>query len=407
MARSQVTTLPMRIASPSARAVVASVIVVTLGLSPTYLTGALGLQIRADLGLGATELGVAIGSFFLATAMLSPLLGALADRVGTVRSLRLVMVLLMISGTMMALVVRSLPALVLALVVGGMANGLAGPATSRLVAYHVRARRSLAFGLRQAAVPLATLLAGISVPVIGLAFGWRYAYVLVAVVALPVLLAAPAAVVGREGRGTLGTGRLHDLRGLLLVGLAFFFATAMGTALMAFMVDLSVDRGLAEATGGLILAAVSAAGIVVRVGVGWFADRPGVDAFAIMQWQIVIGLVGLVLLVLPTGPTGLVAGASLSIAGGWGWTGLMAHVVAQGSPQAPARAAGIVQTGGAGGGVLGPPLAGRLIDVASHDLTWSVMLVLLVLALAAVATARRSALAERFRQGPTIMEVSS
>lgn len=394
----------MRLASPSARAVVASVVVVSLGLSPAYLTGALGLQIRSELDIGATELGLALGAFFAATAALSPLLGALADRIGTVRSLRLSMFLLLVSCITLAMLVRSLASLVLALVIGGVANGIAGPATSRLVAHHVRDRRSLAFGLRQAAVPLATLLAGISVPVIGLALGWRYAFVFVALIAILAVIAAPAAVTGRESRGPIGSGRVHDLRGLLFAGAAFFFATAMGTALMAFIVDLSVDRGLSEATGGLILAAVSVAGIVVRVGVGWSADRPGVDAFAIMQRQIKLGLVGLVLLTLPTGPLGLVVGASLAIAGGWGWTGLMAHVIAQGSPEAPARAAGIVQTGGAGGGVLGPPLAGLFIDMASHEVAWAVMLFLVAAALIAVRTARSSRLAERFRLGSEIRE---
>lgn len=395
----------MRLRSPSARAVIASIVVVMLGLSPAYLTGALGLQIRAELGFGATELGLAVGTFFAATASLSPLLGWFADRIGTLRSLRLALLLVIVSCLGVLVGVRSLPTLVAALAIGGMANGLAGPATSRLVAYHVTARRSLAFGLRQAAVPLATLLAGIAVPVIGLAVGWRYAYAAVASISLPVLVVARSAIVGREGRGTRGTGRVHDLRGLLLVGAAFLFATSAGTALMAFIVDLSVDRGLTEARGGLILAIVSIAGIVVRVGVGWLADRPGVDAFAVMQRQIVLGLIGFVLLVLPTGAVGLVVGASLGIAGGWGWTGLMAHVVAQGSPDAPARAAGIVQTGGASGGVIGPPLAGWLIDVSTHEAAWGTMILLLALALVAVLASRRSALADRFRQGPSIAEV--
>lgn len=395
----------MRLTSPSARAVIAAVLVVMVGLSPVYLTGALGLQIRADLEFGATELGLAIGTFFATTAVLSPLIGWLADRAGTIRSLRIALLLVAVSTLGVMFGVRSLPTLVAALVIGGLANGLAGPATSRLLANHVHSRRSLAFGLRQAAVPLATLLAGIAVPVIGLAIGWRSAYGAVALVAIVIMAAARAAIVGREDRTAVGGGRIHDLRGLLLAAAAFLFATAAGTALMAFLVDLSVDRGLTQARGGVILAVVSFTGIVVRVGVGWFADRPDVDVFAVMRLQIVLGQVGFLLLVLPTGTVGLVAGAALGIAGGWGWTGLMALVIAQGSPDAPARAAGIVQTGGAGGGVLGPPLAGFLIDTATHEAAWGMMLVLLGLALFAVLAARRGALAGRFREGPRIVEV--
>jgi MFS family permease len=397
----------MRIGSPSGRAVVASIVVVMLGLSPAYMTGALGLQIRAELGIGATELGLAIGAFFAATAMLSPLLGSIADRIGTVRGLRLAMLLVMVSSLMMVLTVGSYLALLVALVVGGISNGIAGPATSRLVAYHVHRRRSLAFGLRQAAVPLATLVAGISVPVVGLTLGWRFAFMLVGLAALPVALAAGGAVVGVEPRGVRASGRVSDLKGLLLAAVAFLFATAAGTALMSFVVDLSVDRGLGEATGGLVLSIVSIAGIIVRIGVGWLADRPEVDAFAIMNRQILIGLGGFLLLVLPSGTLGLIVGASLAIAGGWGWTGLMAHVVAQGSPDGPARAAGIVQTGGASGGVLGPPIAGFLIDNVSHGAAWTVAFCLLLVALVAVRAVGRSTLADRFREGPTIIEVGT
>ena len=395
----------VRLTSASARAVIASVVAVMLALSPAYLTGALGLQIRAELGLSAAELGVAIGAFFAATALLSPLLGSAADRIGTVRSLRLALALLVGSCLTVLGFVRSLSTLVVALVMGGIANGLVGPATSRLVAHHVRGRRSLAFGLRQAAVPLSTLLAGVAVPVVGLALGWRAAYSGVALITLPLILVARSSVVADDGGLNRRGGAVSDVRGLILVALAFLLATSAGTALMAFLVDLSVERGLTEAAGGAVLAGVSASGIVVRVAVGWFADRPGVDAFVVMQRQVMVGIAGFLLLVLPTGGIGLMVGATMAIAGGWGWTGLMAHAVAQGNPDAPARSAGIVQTGGAAGGVVGPPLAGLLIDRTAHAGAWGASLLLLILAFVAVSAARRTELADRFRLAQSDSEV--
>lgn len=382
--------------SESVRAVVASIIVVMLGLSPVYLVGALGLQIRAELGVGATELGIVVSAFFATTAVLSPLLGSAADRIGTVRSLRIAMFLLVVGCLLIATYARSLTALALCLIFGGVANGLAGPATGRLVAQHVRGRRSLAFGLRQSAVPLATLLAGLSVPLLGLKFGWRSAFVLAGAAALLVLLGVGAAVSGSNRASSRGEGVITNLRDLLLAGAAFFFATAAGSSLMAFLIDLSVTRDVGEARGGVILASVSAVAIVVRIGVGWAADSPDVNSFSIMSLQLALGLIGFGLLALPIGAGGIFAGATLAIAGGWGWTGLMAHVVTQGSPNAPARAAGIVQSGGAGGGVAGPPLAGFLIDRASHGVAWLVMLCCLALALVAVTLLRSSSLTARF-----------
>lgn len=398
-----------RMSGPSAsvRAVVVSIIVVMLGLSPVYLVGALGLQIRAELGFGATELGLAVGAFFAATALLSPFLGAAADRIGTVPSLRIVTSLLAVSCISIFAFARSISTLVLCLLLGGVANGLAGPATGRLVAYHVRSRRSLAFGLRQSAVPLATLLAGLSVPLLGLTFGWRFAFGLAGAMSLLVLLGVGSAVIAPDRPPARSEGEIADLRGLLLAGAAFFFATAAGTSLMAFLVDLSVERGVGEARGGVILATVSAVAIVARIGVGWMADRPRVDSFRIMRVQLGMGLIGFLILAVPLGAVGILTGATLAIAAGWGWTGLMAHVVAQGSPRAPARAAGIVQAGGASGGVLGPPLAGYLIDTASHEVTWIVMLGSLMLAFAAVTALRTSRLTSRFIEGKGATEVGA
>lgn len=66
---------------------------------------------------------------------------------------------------------------------------------SRYVPAH---RLGLSFGIKQAAIPLATLLAGAAVPAVALTLGWRWAYGIGAVLALAALLISPRDTVGRE-----------------------------------------------------------------------------------------------------------------------------------------------------------------------------------------------------------------
>ena len=59
-------------------------------------------------------------------------------------------------------------------------------------------RLGLSFGIKQAAIPIATLLAGVAVPTVALTVGWRWAYLIGAGLALLALLIAPA---GRRAAG--------------------------------------------------------------------------------------------------------------------------------------------------------------------------------------------------------------
>ena len=62
-----------------------------------------------------------------------------------------------------AVAARDTAVLVAALVVAGWGNGVGQPASNDLIARSVAAdRQGLAYGLKQAAIPLSTLLAGVA-----------------------------------------------------------------------------------------------------------------------------------------------------------------------------------------------------------------------------------------------------
>ena len=68
-------------------------------------------------------------------------------------------------------------------------------------------RQGLSFGVKQAAIPVSTLLAGAAVPTVALTVGWRWAFVAAAVAALTALALVPAQAPGAGRAAATGTGR--------------------------------------------------------------------------------------------------------------------------------------------------------------------------------------------------------
>src|SRR4029453_10793467 len=88
---------------------------------------------------------------------------------------------------------RSRWSVVAILTVGAAANALGQLASNSSLAQHVPARRQgLSFGVKQAAIPICTLLAGASVPIVALTLGWRWAFVLAAVLAVAAIPLVPS-----------------------------------------------------------------------------------------------------------------------------------------------------------------------------------------------------------------------
>ena len=89
---------------------------------------------------------------------------------------------------------RPLPAIahVAILLCGAWCNVMGQLASNLTLSRSVPAHRlGLSFGVKQAAIPLATLLAGAAVPAVALTVGWRWAYVIASGLAVLALLGAP------------------------------------------------------------------------------------------------------------------------------------------------------------------------------------------------------------------------
>ncbi|MEK8108511.1 MFS transporter [Micromonospora sp. M12] len=159
---------------------------------PVFLLGGLAVQMGQDLSFSPAGLGVAVAVYFGVSALASVPSGRLVERFGPALVARCG--ILLAAGSMLAVaaLARSYPVLVGLLALSAAAERArtvgqqhrAGPARAGETA-------GLSFGVKQAAIPVSTLLAGAAVPTIALTVGWRWAFVAAAVAALTTLPAVP------------------------------------------------------------------------------------------------------------------------------------------------------------------------------------------------------------------------
>ncbi|MCX5068727.1 MFS transporter [Micromonospora lupini] len=363
------------------RASVGAVATTVACVLPVFLLGGLAVQMGADLGFSPAGLGLAVSVYFGVSALASVPSGRLVERYGPTVVAHSGIVLA--SGSMLAVAAfaRSYGVLLALLALSAAANALGQLASNATLAQHVPPnRQGLSFGVKQAAIPVSTLLAGAAVPTIALTAGWRWAFVAAAVAALTTLPAVPRQVPGR-GRRADATRAGRATTALVVIGAAATLAASAANALGTFLVDSAAARGLSPGLAGLTLTLGSAVCVAARVGAGGLADRRAGGHVALIAAMLVVGAAGLGLLAV-AGPVPLVAGVVLGFGLGWAWPGLMNFAVVRLHPQAPAAATSITQTGVYAGGCLGPLSLGPLAAHVGYPAMWATAAVAMLLAAA-------------------------
>jgi MFS family permease len=368
----------MRRRATTARPLVAMVLVATTGVLPGFLTGAVGVQLREELGFAESGLGVAVSTSFLAAAVCSALFGRWAERLGPARSMRLSSTLSALSMLAVAAGARSLRSLTALLLMGGVANAMSQPATnlfvSRVFPSH---RQGVAFAIKQSAIPGATLLGGLAVPLFAVTVGWRWAFVAGAALAVlggiltprPAPTATSRAAATASGSGG-ANGRDQPLATLIVLGTGVGFGALAAASLGSFSTSAFEAASFSEAGAGLLAAAGSLLVIAVRLWLGAWADRR--DRHDLLPTVVALVLVGAAgwLAMATMRPVTLLAGAALAYSCGWGWPGLFNLAVAQANPRAPAAASGVTQTGTYLGVAAGPFVFGTLAEHAGYGWAW-------------------------------------
>lgn len=357
--------------------------------------GGLAVQIRGELGFGAGALGLAVAVFFAASALFSVLSGRVVERIGSSMGMRTAALVGAASLLAVATLAGSWWGLVACLVLGGLGNSISHPATHLMLAREVpQGRQGLAFGVKQAAIPTATLLAGLAVPTIAVTAGWRWAFAGGALLALAVALIVPKG--GEQGVRHVREARAGDapLAPLVLLALGIGLGSMAATPLGAFVVDSAVVSGVGVGEAGLLLALGSAASIAVRVLFGHLADGMRGGRLRLVAGMLVIGTAGFVLVASGISSL-LVVGVVLAFAAGWGWPGLFNFAIVKSNPKAPAAATGITQTGASSGAALGPLAFGLVVDASSYGVAWLCSAAVALAAAAAILAGRHILLRDR------------
>jgi MFS family permease len=376
-----------------ARWVAAPAAVTTACVLPSFLLGAMAVQVRRDLDFGASGIGLAFGMFFVAASAASAAGGRIAERIGAVPAMRVAGLISGLASLAVALVARSFVTLLLPLAVAGAANAICQPAANLLIARAVPVhRQGVGFAIKQSAIPMATLLAGFAVPGLALTLGWRWAYVACALLALGTLPLVPASVAPVIPADARPAGHDHrrradvapGLMALLSIGIAF--GAAAGGTLGSFLVSGAVDSGIGESGAGLLLTAGSLAGITVRLAAGARADRRH-DHLRVVTLMLAAGA-GTFGLLATGQPWAYVLAGPAAFCTAWAWPGLFNLAVVQANPSHPAAATGITQTGTYIGAVSGPLLFGVLAEHTSYPLAWLVAAAFALAAAALMSTSR-------------------
>lgn len=337
---------------------------------PLMLVGALSVQMRAELGYSIVALGGGVAVHRIGGAVVSIPLGRLSDRLGPATAMRLAALLAALSALGVAVIARDFSTLAIFLALSGASNALGQTAANLALARAVPLnRQGLAFGVKQAALPVGSLLAGLTVPVLALTVGWRWGYVLVAVIALGVLVAVPR---GKSASYRVPAGTVNRPSGrrpLIVMAVALFFGMAAASSLTTFIVEASTSAGVSPANAGLLLTFGSFLSIVVRLTAGQLADRrQGGHILGVARMQLA-GMAGFLLIA--TGrPWALVLGSAIAFAFGWGFNGLFWFAIVRLNPATPAKATGMIMPGGMLGGVAGPLVFGLVAEAAGYTNAW-------------------------------------
>ncbi|TBU96788.1 CynX/NimT family MFS transporter [Stutzerimonas kirkiae] len=231
-----------------------------------YAIGILGPRLISELGISHQQLGWLTTSTFGLAAILSPWAGTLVQRMGTRAGLVGLFLLVGLSFSLMALL-PGFGGLVTALLFCGIAQSLANPATNQAIAQGVPAPRKAAIvGLKQSGVQASALLAGVLLPPLVVAWGWRGALATWVPIALLMALLAVRWVPARATQAQYRSLRVSAPNAWLALLMAIQLCA--GLALSSFMTFLGVHAdqlGVSAQTIGAMVGCFGVMGMLSRV----------------------------------------------------------------------------------------------------------------------------------------------
>jgi predicted MFS family arabinose efflux permease len=368
------------------RAVWAAALGLTLlvGIFPQFAIGALGPQLRTDLGLAPADLGIVFAGFLGLGVLGSPVAGPLVDRIGGRRSC---LGLMIVSGAALlgASFADSGAGLVAGVLPAGLAMAFANPGTNRWASAAKTAQvQATLVGVAQAGVQAGALLAGALAALSVVGLDWRGALRVGAALALCGAVAAWLGPEDARPAGTSAPGRVagtstrdrdadrRDLRALA----SYAMLMGGGTAIVfAYLPTYAVDVGrFSVAAAGATTMVFGGTALVCRLGLGVVIRRPDQVGPRLLIGMALGSAVAIGLIAAGAAePSWIWVGAVVFGATGTTWPAVAFLAVVRASPPGGAgRVTGWVTAAFYLGLLVTPPLTGRLIDTVGYRWLWAV-----------------------------------
>lgn len=243
-----------------------------------YAVYAIPPFIKADYGVGATQVGFMITAVMLGYTLLLVPVGSIIDQYGESRVLLGGLLGLAIGAVGVALA-PSFTMLLVIVFLFGMFYATAMPGTNKAVFAAIpKARLNTSMGIKQVGVTGGSGLSAVIIPWFGASrFGWEIGVILLAVVGIVISIVFRVMYGGSEpiDNGERGGIRSHfkTPEYTLLTAAGFFLGASLFTTMgyTILYVDEAVGAGVVLA--GFALAAAQLFGSIGRVIFGWLADR--------------------------------------------------------------------------------------------------------------------------------------
>lgn len=366
-----------------------------------FIVSVLASTFIEEFDLSRFELGL-IGSLNTAVgALTAPLSGRLTDRIGPRLSSVTAQLIAAFGLTMVALS-QSVIMLIIAACILGIPQGWGNPTTNALIAERVEpGKRGTITGIKQSGVTLGVFLAGLTLPGLAGALGWRwavgiYAGIFAVVSLAPLLLPARVAPFTVTDASTAEVeSKPYNMRAVRLIAVYAFLMGTSGGAISRFLALFAEEEvGLSNTAAGIVLALTGLGGMAARIGAGKLAEK----RIAPLKLLSILAIIGtgvsvLLLITLDVGAWLLWPIAALFAVGHTAWNAVAMLAIIIGVPKAQAgQASGAVMVGFLGGLAVGAPLAGLSIDATdSYQTVWVATLVLAACAALVAQFAHRTA----------------
>jgi len=344
-----------------------------------FSVAVLAPELRSEFDLTLAQTGVVLAA--LGIGMTPALLpwGLFADRAGE----RVVLPIGLAAAAVVLTRVGSADdygQLVLLLVVVGALIGSANAASGRAVMHwFAPGERGFALGIRQSSVPIGGLVAAIALPPLTDAKGLTWTFVALGVacalsaLAGSALLRSPTQTAATRPSRPRAARRTLRRPALWLVSCGSALFLFAQTATMSFTVlFLSDERGMSPHAAALVLAAMQALGVGLRILVGLRSDRLGSRIVPLARLALVISGSFVVLAASTRAPLTVLVPV-LVIAGGiaMSWNGLAFVAAAEiAGPHATGAAIGLQQTLLGAVGIIAPIEIAAVVSESSWDVAF-------------------------------------